>query len=229
MTKPIYPKQSIIVSDIDTLKVISDPLRLKILEFIRQANQNNELRTTKQLAQALDMTQPKLYYHIKQLEKHGFIQIADTKIVSGIVEKHYQVTAQSIQIDPTIFTVETAVDEQAQSILNMLKANFEITYQDVQSFLTCDESETADRLKGHHLYLSHELARLNLSQVEAFKDRLQALVDEFTQMSLPADDEPSAVYRFSATLHPTLRSDTNALDVTLVEANHPNPFDFRST
>ena len=229
MTKPIQPKQTIIVADIDTLKVISDPLRLKILEFIRQANQNNELRTTKQLAQALDMTQPKLYYHIKQLEKHGFIQIADTKIVSGIVEKHYQVTAQSIQIDPTIFTVETAVDEQALNILNMLKVNFEVTYQDIQTFLTCDPQEAAERLKGHHLHLSLELAHLNLSQVEAFKERLQALVNEFTQMSLQLEDQQSAVYGFSATLYPTLRSDTNTLDVTLVDATHSNLFDYRST
>ena len=74
MEKEIETNQVITISDIETLKIISDPLRLKILELIRVANQTGELRTTKQLAQTLDMTQPKLYYHIKQLQKHAFVK-----------------------------------------------------------------------------------------------------------------------------------------------------------
>ena len=209
---------SLTITHIDTLKVISDPLRLKILELIRQANQNNELRTTKQLAQVLDMTQPKLYYHIKQLEKHGFIRVADTKIVSGIVEKHYEVTAQTIRIAPSIFTVDTAVDEQTETILNMLQTNFEVTYNDIQAFLTAGNDQ--EHLKGHLLHVNHKLAQLTLPQVEAFKQRLEMLVEEFTAMTPDSTTAETAVYGLSTILHPTLRTDTTSLEITIDDDHH---------
>src|SRR5688572_24810596 len=86
------PAESYLVTDLETLKVLADPLRLRIRELMGKPT------TVKQVAAKLDLPATKLYYHINLLEKHGLIVLVDTRVVSGIIEKHYQVSAQNVRV-----------------------------------------------------------------------------------------------------------------------------------
>src|SRR5436189_2035227 len=88
------PEQRMVIKDLDTLKAISDPLRLQIVEHMLAG-----ARTVKQLAQELNTTPTKLYYHINMLEQYGLIKVTGTRVVSGIIEKQYHVAAYSIDIE----------------------------------------------------------------------------------------------------------------------------------
>lgn len=79
-----------VVEDLDTLRVLTDPLRLAILRVImKDAHVKPRLMTVKEIAEELDEPQTKLYRHIKQLESVGVIRDAETRLVSGIVEHRY--------------------------------------------------------------------------------------------------------------------------------------------
>src|SRR5215470_2705895 len=93
----IQPQDIFIIDSVDTLKVVADPLRLKILELLR-----SRPHTVKQLAAALHTPLKKLYYHVNLLEEHGLIRVASTRVVSGIIEKQYQVTAYRLSIDRSL-------------------------------------------------------------------------------------------------------------------------------
>ena len=80
-------EEEIRISDLETLKVISDPLRVQILENIGLASDAGKSTSVKQLSEDLDIPQSKLYYHIKLLEKHDLVYVADTRVISGIIEK----------------------------------------------------------------------------------------------------------------------------------------------
>src|SRR3954452_11214244 len=54
-----------LISDVETLKAISDPLRLKILEVMDA--QFGEPWSVKELASALDVPQTRLYHHVELL------------------------------------------------------------------------------------------------------------------------------------------------------------------
>lgn len=86
------PAEIFTVDDLDTLKVIADPLRLRLRELLYKP------KTVKQIASALDLPPTKLYYHVNLLEKHGLIVIVDTRVVSGIIEKHYQASARIVHV-----------------------------------------------------------------------------------------------------------------------------------
>ena len=86
------------ITDLASLKAISDPLRMSIFQKIGAINQSGSLCTTKKLAEELDLPQTKLYYHLKLLEQHNFIEVAETKVISGIIEKHYRVVSNKIAI-----------------------------------------------------------------------------------------------------------------------------------
>jgi len=93
------PADRIVIKDLEALKALSDPLRVQILEIMLQG-----ARTVKQIAQELRTTPTKLYYHVNLLEQHGLIKVTGTRVVSGIIEKQYQLAAYSIDIDRSLIS-----------------------------------------------------------------------------------------------------------------------------
>jgi len=85
------PQAEFVIQDIETLRAISDPLRIRLLELMAQP------QTVKEIAAQLGVGKTKLYYHLNLLEKHGIIRVARTRVVSGIIEKSYQVAAFSFR------------------------------------------------------------------------------------------------------------------------------------
>ena len=79
------------IDDVDSLRAMADPTRMKILNAL-MTPRNGELpvMSAKELAAALGESQTKLYRHIRQLETAGLIRVAATRMVSGIQEQRYQ-------------------------------------------------------------------------------------------------------------------------------------------
>src|SRR5918912_4209068 len=97
---PMQPPDRVVtITDLDRLRVIADPLRLRILETLI------EPRTVKQVAAALGLAPTKLYYHINLLERHGLIVVVDTRLVSGILEKRYQAAARCFRVDHALLAL----------------------------------------------------------------------------------------------------------------------------
>ena len=91
-----------IISDVETLKAISDPVRLRILETMVTAA--DEAWTVKRLAKALDTNPTKLYHHINILEEREFIRVAGTRVVSGIIETSYRIAQLSLRLDRALLS-----------------------------------------------------------------------------------------------------------------------------
>ncbi len=89
-----------VVDDVDTLKAMSDPVRLAILRVLMtDARREPRVRTVKELAEELGEPQTKLYRHIKQLEARGLIEVAETRMVSGILEHRYRTGQISLRME----------------------------------------------------------------------------------------------------------------------------------
>src|SRR3954467_12474429 len=94
-----HPPQLHTITTLDALKVFSDPLRQQIIEALL-----DDAKTVKQVAVELDLAPTKLYYHVNLLEEHGLIQVTETRIVSGIIEKHYRAAAREFAIERSLLT-----------------------------------------------------------------------------------------------------------------------------
>ena len=77
----------LVIDDVEQLKVLSDALRLQLLDVLSDEAERGA--TAKELAEALGTKQTKLYRHLALLEEHGFIRVVETRLVSGILEKRY--------------------------------------------------------------------------------------------------------------------------------------------
>ena len=93
------PAEVHVMTDLEQVKVLADPLRLRILEPLCM-----EARTTKQVAEILGEKPTKLYHHIDALERVGLIRLESTKQKRGTLEKYYRAIATSFRADPELFT-----------------------------------------------------------------------------------------------------------------------------
>ena len=63
-----------VIRDLAQLKVLADPLRVRILEALCE-----QPRTTKQVAERLGEKPTKLYHHVEALDRAGLIELHSTR------------------------------------------------------------------------------------------------------------------------------------------------------
>ncbi len=158
--------EQFVISDVDTLKALSDPLRMRLhLEL--------ELpRTVKELAAAVGVPQTRLYYHIKILERAGLIRVVDRRVVSGIEERTYQVSAKSTVISPDFDGDLLAESGALRALLEMVAAELEVALHSPGPFGTPDSTVIA---------LTQTRILLRPSEVEEFQQRLYDLISEYNE------------------------------------------------
>lgn len=184
-----YPlEEEFIIEDVEALKMIADPLRLQILRNLDKPH------TVKELAEQLDKPATKLYYHVNQLEKHNIIRVVDTRIVSGIIEKHYQVVAKTYHVSKSL--LKSTKDSQAH-MEAVLEAIFDTAKSELREsihagLLTIDEAvetidEAVDGKKDGIIW--HGSMNLSPEQFAELNGRLQALLDEFDGVAKEEDGD----------------------------------------
>ena len=103
------------ISDLETLKVLADPLRLDLLRAFAE-----EERTTMQVATELGVPATRLYHHVSLLEGAGLIRQTRSRPVRGTVEKYYRAVARRFGAASGAFAAgrESGVAELALSLLD---------------------------------------------------------------------------------------------------------------
>jgi len=215
-TVKFKPAAEMIISDLETLKVVADPLRLSIIELLAKPS------TVKRVANKIGKPPTKLYYHINLLEKHNLIQMVDTRIVSGIVEKHYQTAAQNFRVSRDLLTPSSeGFDESFDVILGGIWTD---AREDLRDSLLAGIA-IPDEDAPIHKQMRFSRARMWLSpeKAEAFYNRMQEVMEEFRgwdEEEQQPDAPDAQPYSLLYLLHPTSRSrdheadgkDTNSTD-----------------
>lgn len=196
-----------VVDDIDTVRALSDPLRLNLMDEIGLANDRGEFRTVKQLAAALGATPHRLYYHIRQLKSFGLIRVAETRVVSGIIEKHYALTARRVEISPGVFEKQNSMAGGDPPEIQLFDAAIHSTRRDL---LNPPSAEAGDRagplLEGRKRHITHDRVLLSPEQVRAFHARLLELVESFSAAGEQPPDPGARPFTLLTVLAPSASS-----------------------
>ena len=78
--------------------VLLDPLRLRMVGELRGAPDS-----ASGLARRLKLPRQKLNYHLRELEKEGFVELVEERRKGNCIERVVRATARSYVIDPAIF------------------------------------------------------------------------------------------------------------------------------
>jgi DNA-binding transcriptional ArsR family regulator len=173
---PVKLAEEFEIDSLETLKVVADPLRKRIIDLLALPN------TVKVVAKQLGMSASKLYYHFNLLEEHGIIQVTDTRIVSGIIEKQYRIAARRIRIKTGLLspTSETGDETLTITLAHMLDSTGEAVRDGVRQGII---HLGPDGQKNRKLLAASMVLALEGPEADAFYDRLEKLIDEFTQDS----------------------------------------------
>lgn len=198
MTKYPKLKEEFTISDPETLKVIADPLRLQILKSFKSP------RTVKDVAEILDIVQTKLYYHVNMLEKYGFIEVVETNVVSGIIEKHYRVTAARYSVDSDLLA---AAEDPGGQVDTLLSAVFDSAKSEIKQSVRAGLMDLKDDSEPKRGMIVHSSLNLTDEQVEEFDKKMSALLREFYDMAEENDTaNPNApIYGLTLAFFPVYR------------------------
>ncbi len=83
-----------VIDDVSILKALADPIRMTLLDLTM--GQPDRTWTARELAAQVGVLPTNIYYHLNMLERHGLLQVRDTRVVNGIIEKHYGTGQRSV-------------------------------------------------------------------------------------------------------------------------------------
>ncbi len=160
------------LKDLEQVKVLADPLRLRILEALCQ-----QPMTTKQVARLLGEKHPtKLYHHVEALERVSLIKLVKTKRNRGTVEKYYRAVARDFTVDRKLFAVRPQPEEAIQALQAMLASPLEATLSEIHQSIAAKLIKPEE--EGRAALLTRLHIRTTPAQIKTLQKKLQGWLKE---------------------------------------------------
>lgn len=199
MDEQMEQQQLFVIKDLETLKVITDPLRFQILEVLGE-----EPQTVKSVADKLGMTSNRLYYHFNMLESAGLIKVVRTQTINNIIEKFYWTTAKEIMVDQDI--VNANPEAIVEDINRVIVAALDTTKEDIiRSLNTLDfTAKKGDGEKSNDISVFRVKKRIADEDYEKISQAFKNLLDEFQNLPEAKSSDPDArQYSIAYFLYPS--------------------------
>jgi DNA-binding transcriptional ArsR family regulator len=176
------------IANADTLRAISDPTRMRILETMVQ--RQDPPWSVKELAAALGVPQTRLYHHVEQLLTHDLVRPVERRVVSGIIETRYRVAALSFQLDRRLF--EGDADASTQLLPHTLATMFDTARDEIEAAMRSGANDPPGGEGEERVLVARSLTRLTPARATEFRRRLAALQEEFAGEEPGVEPEPGA-------------------------------------
>lgn len=162
------------------LKVLYDPLRFAIV------GQLDQPLAVKEIAERLGEPISKLYYHLKTLEEHGIIRVADERAAGSNLERLFQRTGEEFLFSGQMVAPPPPghLGQSLRSAVTRISEGMEWT-------------QSGGSKGVFSQFIDYREVRVSTRRVEEFGARLADLVDEFKDEATEA-----TMYGFLCVLSP---------------------------
>lgn len=189
------------ISDLETLRAVSDPLRVQILELLE-----GQALTVRQVAEKLGLAPSKLYYHFGALEKIGLLEVAETRMVANMLEKTFTSTASLLEVDPSLFNFSK--EGQDEPLYILLASTIDATREDLLRSLQARRFQLGQgaQEQPRRLIINRLVSHVSETRITEFQERLTRLLQEFEaedKASRPTDQ----LYALTVALYPSFHFD----------------------
>ena len=198
-------KDIFLIDNLEALRAMSDPLRLRILECLHP-----EPLTASQVARKLGQRANKLHYHVTELERNGLIEAVETRQKGNLLETYYRPVARVFRVDSTLFERSSGPEALAVFYQNVA-TTLDITAADLKADIEAGKVTEKEAAASLRMLLR---GRLSPEDVTEFKQRLSALITEFRQRSREDAPLPIALTLLFYALAPQT-ADAEGTDETL--------------
>ncbi len=187
-----------IIRDMETLRVVADPMRSQIMELLVQVPQ-----TVRQVAEKLGDSPNKLYYHFNLLEKHGLIEVSETRMVTNMMEKVYKASARHIDAEPSLVTFST--EEGKTAVKTYITPIIDTTREDLLRSLQARDYQLEHGASENprRMLICREVCHIPDDRIMEFSKRLEALYNEFVSSGDNAPSPNSPNYAMMIAFYPS--------------------------
>lgn len=173
---PDIPQERII-EDIGTLKALADPIRMTLLELTMA--QPERTWTARELAGIVGVLPTNIYYHLNLLERNDLLQVRDTRIVNGIIEKHYGAGQLSFVFQRRVGEGGEGARELATSLLNQLRDDIDTGLAKGTMKMSREAQDT------ERVVISRALVDIPEDRIAEFREELLHLVARYEGTGVP--------------------------------------------
>jgi len=205
--KEFQPAPVKMIEDLESIKIVSDPLRVQILEAMAAGPQS-----VNQIAEKLGLSASKLYYHFNKLEQHGFIKVVDKATRGNIVEKFYWVTAFDFRLDKAAHKLQGP--SEPQHAISKLLHPLDVTRQDAIRSMEA-RAHALEHGKPKHprgVKAYREVRCIPDDKAQEFMEKLYALTEEFETLEQVESNEDAVNWALTILLYPSFYFETNEED-----------------
>lgn len=191
-------KPVILIEDLETLRIITDPLRLQIIDIL-----SPKPMTINQVASRLGLSSSRLYYHFNLLEERGLIEVVETRMVNNLMEKLYWLAAEEIEIDKSLLDFSSG--EARENLVRVVTSSLEATRSEILRSLQARSYnlEQGARPVPRDMIISTLQKRLSDETYQNFIERLRSLIKEFSELPEETDTgEESNYFSLACYLYP---------------------------
>ena len=166
-----------IVDDLETLRILTDPLRMQILEIL-----DPEPQTVNQVAEKIGLTSSRLYYHFNLLEEHGLIRVVETRAVNNMIEKLYWVVAEDIEIDKAL--LEFSPHKVQEGLFSLIASSLDSTRSEMLRSIQARRHNLDHGAKPNprDLVIQKTSKRLTDEVYQDFVKRFRQLLKDFANL-----------------------------------------------
>ena len=198
MVDEFTPAPVLMIHDLETLKILADPLRNQILEILAP-----QKLTINQIAKKLGLSPSKLYYHINLLEKFGLIREVDAIVKANIIEKVYWVSAYECKMDHNLCNFSTP--EGQESVITAMVAPIESTRDDMMRSLEARATALDQGAKEHprQVVVYRDVRRMSDAAADRFAERIKEVVEDFEQFLDDGESEDTHMRALTVAFYPS--------------------------
>lgn len=176
-------RDEIVLETPEQIRALAHPLRQRVLGLLTNAPYTN-----KQLADLLQVSPPRLHFHVRELQAAGLIELVSQQPKGGVIEKYYRAVARVVRLAPE--TKETARDQE------LVESTLEALRQEYIRANTFFEGQIPE------MRITHELVRLPADRLARIQELLDAVGREVYQaLEDPQRDTYEQFYAISYLLH----------------------------
>ena len=192
------PAPVMMVEDLETLKILADPMRNQILEILAPGK-----LTINQMAKKLGLSPSKLYYHINLLEKYGLIKEVDSIVKANIIEKVYWVSAYECKMEHNLCNFSTP--EGQESMMTVMVTPIDSTREDMMRSLEARATALNQGAKEHprDVVIYRELRKMSDQAADAFTKRIKEVLDDFDDYEEHGESEDIHVRALTVAFYPS--------------------------
>ncbi|SET70682.1 regulatory protein, arsR family [Salinibacillus kushneri] len=175
-----------IIKEYEQLKTLGDPFRSKLIMRLIE-----KPYTGQQLSEIFNLSRARVHYHLRELEKHGFIQVIRKEEKNGIIQKFYQSVAKGFVLSDELLPHAKEISNATRQIM------FETLDRTRTRILTApddafkNESEETNPANWKFMSSQWEL-KTTEDKFKVWAKKYYELMHELGEMSREEENNPEA-------------------------------------